>query len=635
MRNALPASAGGAAKFIAGGLAVGLWMGAAAISGSAVAWAEDSSSGSSSSAAGSQQSSSGVDNGSAGSSGGKGSAGSAGGNGSAGSPGETGPSSSVSVSSGAEVRTGNGPAALLAANGSQGSRAGNGSAGSPGETGPSSSVSVSSGAEVFTGNGSQATPAGKSLATPLVANGSPSSLAASQNTALILGPSGMPIPSPEYIKAVNTLYVQPNSPPGTVPVGVFTPEGLYPVTGTKSLPLDTSVDQGLTILLSEINDVLDAGNTVTVFGWSQSAIIASLAMNELDPDAPVQFVLVGNEMNPNGGLLSRFPGLTIPSLGIDFYGPTPQNDFTLTNYTLEYDGFADFPRYPINFLSVLNAGLGIVFVHTKYASLTPQQIAPVSQGGQAIELESTLPNQRYFVIPTEDLPLLEVVRLVPLIGDPLADLAQPVLKVIINLGYGSDPTKGYSVGPANVGTPFGLFPQIDPGVVVNALVAAAGQGVTDFLASVSAGGTDKGSTPDRISRLLAAPTPPEFMELSTLMGFPPSTQSNGANAMTSLTGITDITNNLSNVISQVFSIVPPTADILTALLITLPVYDSTLFLDGLTQAVSGDPNGAVNAFGLPVAASVGLGTYSALIEVLAFRNVLNGIVQGPTTAMGN
>ena len=443
-----------------------------------------------------------------------------------------------------------------------------------------------------------------------------------------MGPSGMPIPTPAYINAVNNLYVQPNSPPGTVPVGLDTPEGLYPITGTNSLRLDTSVDQGLTILESAIKDQLGQGNTVTVFGWSQSAIIASLAMNTLDADAPVEFVLVGNEMNPNGGLLSRFPGLTIPSLGIDFYGPTPQNDFTLTNYTLEYDGFADFPRYPINFLSVLNAGLGIVFVHTKYASLTPEQIAPVSQGGQAIELPSTLPNQRYFVIPTEDLPLLEPVRLVPLIGDPLADLVQPVVEVIVNLGYGSDPTKGYSTGLANVGTPFGLFPQIDPGVVFNALVTGAVQGVADSLTSVSAGGTDKGSTSDRINRLLAAPTPPEFMELPTLLGSSASTQSPGATAVTALpTGITGVANTLSNVISQLFSIVQPTADILTALLITLPAYDSTLFLDGIAQAVGGDPiGGLLNAFGLPIAASVGLGTYSGLIEGLVFRNVIKGIV---------
>ena len=121
----------------------------------------------------------------------------------------------------------------------------------------------------------------------------------------------------------------------------------------------------------------------TIFGYSQSAIIpSSLSLptfgnGQLDsscrrsfsPFDNLNFVLVGNEMNPNGGFLSPLPGsLKLPSLGLDFYGGTPETAFPpTTNYTLEYDGFADFPRYPLNFLADLNAGLGIVFVHTKYA----------------------------------------------------------------------------------------------------------------------------------------------------------------------------------------------------------------------------------------------------------------------------
>ena len=39
----------------------------------------------------------------------------------------------------------------------------------------------------------------------------------------------------------------------------------------------------------------------------------------------------------------------------------------MTNiYSLEYDGFTDFPRYPLNFLSDLNAVLGIAEIHGTY-----------------------------------------------------------------------------------------------------------------------------------------------------------------------------------------------------------------------------------------------------------------------------
>jgi PE-PPE domain len=84
------------------------------------------------------------------------------------------------------------------------------------------------------------------------------------------------------------------------------------------------------------------------------------------------FTLLGDPMNPNGGLLERFVGLTLPSLGFDFYGATPPNTpYNTAIYTLEYDGFADFPQYPIDVLSDLNAVLGIHYVHGTYASINP------------------------------------------------------------------------------------------------------------------------------------------------------------------------------------------------------------------------------------------------------------------------
>lgn len=129
-------------------------------------------------------------------------------------------------------------------------------------------------------------------------------------------------------------------------------------------------------------ELATTGNAVTVFGWSQSAIIASLemqrftAMGGAAPSASdLNFVLVGNEMNPNGGMLARFPDLTLPTLDLTFYGATPSDTIYPTAiYTLEYDGFADFSRYPLNFISDLNAVAGITFVHTKYLDLTPAQV---------------------------------------------------------------------------------------------------------------------------------------------------------------------------------------------------------------------------------------------------------------------
>ncbi|GAY14401.1 hypothetical protein MSZK_11270 [Mycobacterium sp. shizuoka-1] len=424
-----------------------------------------------------------------------------------------------------------------------------------------------------------------------------------QNTALIMGPSGVPIPKPSYIQSVFNLYIKP-SYPDAIPFQLDTPEGLYPITGVKSLPLNVSVSQGLEILSAAIAEQIAAGNTATVFGYSQSAIIASLIMSQLPASTPVEFVLVGNEMNPNGGLLSRFPGLQLPSLGLNFYGATPPNAFPVTNYTLEYDGFADFPRYPLNVVSVLNAGLGIVFVHTNYAKLTQEQV------DQAIPLPTSSPTQHYYIIPTEDLPLLAPLRLVPVIGKPLADLVQPSLRVIVNLGYG-DPKYGWSTeGYANEQVPFGIVPDVDWGEVVQLLAAGVAQGVKDFGTDVGPGGMmqhELAALRLPAPGAIALPTPTD-----------------------AITDVKNLTTDIAYVVSRgaasLYAAALPTADIVNAIVTMLPAYDVALFLDGITQALRGDViNGLINAVGRPLAANVGLVTTSALIELLVIGQAVEGL----------
>lgn len=464
---------------------------------------------------------------------------------------------------------------------------------------------------------------------------------------LIDGPSGVPIPSAEYVHNVMTFYVGPNSPGGTLtPQVLFTPEGLYPITGVKSLPLSTSVDQGLSIV-SDILAKLPAGTTTTVFGYSQSAIIGSLLQagyippnsEYVPPKFPlptipeglwesINFVFVGNEMNPNGGFLSRFPGLSLASLGIEFYGGTPKDAYPTTNYALEYDGFADYPRYPLNLLSVLNAGLGIVFVHTKYAdadyfnaigSTPPPAVIPISQGGTAIELPTTSPTQRYLFMPTENLPLLEPLRLLPLIGAPIADLIQPVLKVIVDLGYG-DPAHGFAsaVQPdANVVVPFGLFPDVSPLEVLSRLATGVQEGFNDFVAAFG----PQGSLAREISAISLAV---QSFSLPTL-SFELPTPSQFINEVQN--AVTAIADRVSFAIAGLYAALLPTADILNAFLISLPAYSVNLVLAGIEQMISGEPlAGLINAIGLPIAANVGLVATAGLVGVLVWAQAAGAIL---------
>ncbi|MDT5221367.1 MAG: hypothetical protein QOF15_3472 [Mycobacterium sp.] len=421
------------------------------------------------------------------------------------------------------------------------------------------------------------------------------------NTAIIMGGTGMPIPTPTYVTAITDLFL-PSFPSSAI-APLVTPEQLYPITGVRSLPLATSVQQGLQILNTAVGDQLAAGNHVTVFGYSQSAIISSLLMQHyisLGPNMPdpslLNFILTGNEMNPNGGILARIPGLNISTIGLPFYGATPDGPYQTTTYTLEYDGFADFPRYPLNIVSDLNAVFGILTVHTTYADLTPTQIASAT----LLPTEGAT-NNKYYLIPHPDLPLLDPVRAIPVIGEPIAALVQPNLKVFVNLGYG-DPNFGYSTSPANVPTPFGLFPGVPPDVIVNALVAGTQQGVNDFLAV----------TP---TALTSAPViaPPAFPAL--IQQYAPAPP-----ASVPATPV-NIANTLASVVSTGYSVLLPTADLATAFATTLPAYDATLFL---SQLAAGN---LVDAIELPLAATAGLAALGGMIEFIAVVEAAAEIVQ--------
>ncbi len=216
----------------------------------------------------------------------------------------------------------------------------------------------------------------------------------------------------------------------------------------------------------------------------------------------------------------------------------------------------------------------------------------------------------YYIIRTENLPLLEPLRAVPVIGEPLADLVQPNLKVIVNLGYG-DPAYGYSTAPPNVPTPFGLFPEVSPLTVIDALAAGTQQGMSDFAYDINhldlpsptdwgspltlnPGGTTSSSSP--------GPATPAITIDSVIDGLR-AVNTNGANTITKVAETT-------------YGTLLPTADIANAVLTTAPSYNINLFLDGIQQAFHGDPIGLVNAVGYPIAADVALISAAGALELL-------------------
>jgi hypothetical protein len=160
-----------------------------------------------------------------------------------------------------------------------------------------------------------------------------------QGVALLMGGSGIPIPPVDLTQVAFDNYAVPNGFGDYAAERLFTPEGLEPIfSGIKSLPFDTSVAQGVTIVEDAIKKNIEAGHNVVVGGVSQSATInalveADVANGDLGfkptPDQ-LAFINLGDPSNPNGGILERFnlpqdPNPTIPSLQLTFSGAAPDD----------------------------------------------------------------------------------------------------------------------------------------------------------------------------------------------------------------------------------------------------------------------------------------------------------------------
>jgi hypothetical protein len=465
-------------------------------------------------------------------------------------------------------------------------------------------------------------------ATPAVDPPSPLTL---PTVGLVMGGSGQPIPPPSVVNAALN-YVKLNFAPIANPQALFTPEGYYPLI-IKSLPLNVSISQGVQILDSAIKQQLATPgvNSVAVFGVSQSAVISSLEMENLanptlnpSPPSPSQlgFTLLGDLMNPNGGIMARFPGfpagqpLQTPSLGFTFYGATPSNTIYPTHiYTLEYDGYADFPQYPINFISDLNAVLGIAFVHPGI-NVNPSALPP----GYAMEPLSTSPGYNgvttYTMITTPNgLPLLEPLRAIPVIGNPIADLLQPDLTTIVNLGYGN-PNFGWSQGPADVQTYFGLFPHYSQALIAQDLVTGAQQGAHAFVSDIHAEAA--GMSLSSVSHSLTSMAGTGEAHLSALT----SALSTPDSIIETIQGaVTNAANGISGTAARLYAALLPTADIANAVVTVFPAYDVNLFLSGIQQALGGNVLGGLQyALVAPIAADTGLLTFAGLIELDVILN---------------
>ena len=134
--------------------------------------------------------------------------------------------------------------------------------------------------------------------------------------ALIMGPTYIPDPTiyPGYIPGAVTEYLQP--------LGFSDAGTITPLITEESPNFGPSIASGVDTLVHAIESEYDAGDfsatdPLTVFGYSQSAVVASMAEQELIGKIPIEdlrFVLIGDAAaNPPSG----------PTGLLDTWGATP------------------------------------------------------------------------------------------------------------------------------------------------------------------------------------------------------------------------------------------------------------------------------------------------------------------------
>jgi hypothetical protein len=372
------------------------------------------------------------------------------------------------------------------------------------------------------------------------------------NEGWIMGGTGNPTPDAEYMNDVESLYLSQFSNYTFYPL--TTPEQFCPIVCNPAEPPLTfgqSVEQGVTDLNNVVLPALQQGNNVAVLGYSQSATVASVEMNNLiASNAPnlndLHVVLLGDPNSPIGGILDRFQfpdgvgafSLSpepqhLPFLDIPLSLPdTPTTVIGSDIYTGEYDGWANFPEDPSNLWADLNALIGIQTVHPTYPEL-PANTPFIDLG--------TIGTAHFYDI-AEPLPALAFMADGGPAGQFFYDMFSPYAILTDDWGYGNpgDPGAGIPVNgvdPIGVAGPWqidatgqlvasgvdGFIPKMDP---LQMLAGMEYAGVQTFIGPIDALLQDAGQ----------APLPTSFVD-SLLAGYDATNQLD-ASLLTTWTDLT-------------------------------------------------------------------------------------------------
>jgi hypothetical protein len=327
-----------------------------------------------------------------------------------------------------------------------------------------------------------------------------------EDLGFIMGGTGNPVPDGPYVTSVEALYLDHGA--GYSYSGLETPEQFCPIVCPEGQPaygFGDSVNAGV----GDLNNVITPGDNISVLGYSQSATVATVEMNDLINHTPagvnlddLHFTLLGDPNSAIGGILDRFqfpdgvgafsltpepqhvPFLDIP-VGLE---QTPLTGIATDIYTGEYDGWADFPSDPSNIFADINALIGIETVHPYYPDPTPG-VNLDTNPKDIIDL-GTIGQTHFYDIPAP-LPTLAFLYDGGPVGQFFYDAANPFASLVDDWGYGNpgDPFVGVNgtdaVGPWQVDATGqlmasgvdGFIPKMDPLQMLAGVEYAAAQTV--------------------------------------------------------------------------------------------------------------------------------------------------------------
>jgi hypothetical protein len=247
---------------------------------------------------------------------------------------------------------------------------------------------------------------------------------------------------------------------------------------------------GINLALQEHSDET---NAVLSSGWgaaNTSLLLMALQATNDPVLAKTVFILDNNVSRPNGGFGTRYPWFAL--IGVNpIPSPTDTDALGLVDVGYEYDYNSNAPADVLNPVAAVNSLIAYLYRHLDQNDLdlpvNPDGSPSVTCGsantcgitdngvvlecpdaqcgaipkGDRVAVYVTQRGQTTYVTYTSNgLPLTNLIRLVPVVGNIIADLTEPLLTAIVNSAYPNGSPIPADPSQYQPATPFSSLPQL-------------------------------------------------------------------------------------------------------------------------------------------------------------------------------